>query len=60
MRAMAILVVILGCNDPRVLSGPCTDCAVDVHAPGLQDRASDGFHGRVLARLAWGFPVCAS
>lgn len=59
MKALVVLVLVVGCSDPRVLSGPCTDCTVDVHAPGIQDLASDNFHGRVLARLDWGFPVCA-
>lgn len=49
------------CNDARALSGPCTtDCTADVHAAGILDPASDNFHGRVLARLDWSFPLCAS
>jgi predicted CxxxxCH...CXXCH cytochrome family protein len=60
VKALAMLLLVAGCSDPRVLpSEPCTDCAANVHAPGLQDPTNENFHGRVLARLDWGFPVCA-
>jgi len=56
-----MLGLLVSCADPRGRSGPCTaDCTADVHAPGILDLASENFHGRVLARLDWGFPLCAS
>lgn len=39
---------------------PCSgnDCIVSVHEQGILDRTSDEFHGRLLARYSWDFPLC--
>ena len=57
---MLVLLATAACSDPRVLSGPCDgDCTADVHAPGILDPASPGFHATVLRQLNWSFATCA-
>jgi len=60
VKAIVVMLALAGCADERTLSGPCTtDCTPDVHAPGILDPTSDNFHGLVLARNDWSFPMCA-
>jgi predicted CxxxxCH...CXXCH cytochrome family protein len=43
------------------LSEPCDgDCTVTVHERGILDPTSNEFHGKLLARSDWDFPLCAS
>jgi predicted CxxxxCH...CXXCH cytochrome family protein len=60
--ALALLVVLAGCADERVLSAPCDGggCTADVHLPGILDPASPNFHATILKNENWSFPLCAT
>lgn len=54
-----VCAALAACADPRPPAGD--GCAkTGVHGCGVLDPASDEFHGRVLADLAWDLDVCAS
>ena len=56
-----MMFLLASCSDERVLSGPCDgNCTADVHAPGILDPTSPGFHATVLKQLNWDFPLCAT
>jgi len=48
------------CTDPRALSGPCGDCTVTLHPPGILDPTSPNFHGNLLRQTNWDFARCTS
>ena len=61
MKLLAVMwIVLVGCADERVLSGPCVghDCTAHVHPTGILDPSSPDFHGAELMRLDWNFPLC--
>jgi predicted CxxxxCH...CXXCH cytochrome family protein len=60
---MAVCALALAaCADKRSLSGPCPDgdCASRVHAPGIADPQSPGFHVALLEASNWDFARCQS
>jgi len=56
------MLALAGCSEERALSQPCSgaDCTVTIHDTGILDAASDAFHGKLLAKSDWNFPLCAS
>src|SRR5262245_25943417 len=52
------MVALLGCAEPRVLSGPCDGCMVALHPAGIADPSSDDFHGKLLRDTGWNFAAC--
>jgi predicted CxxxxCH...CXXCH cytochrome family protein len=60
MIALASAIELGACADERELTGPCDDCTVSVHPPGILDVESPAFHGKELARRGWDFTVCAN
>ena len=61
-KALIVLAVVAGCDDPRTLGGACigTDCEVHVHPAGIVDPTSPDFHGAELQRQNWNFALCAT
>ncbi len=57
MRAAPTLICLLvaACTSARPVDGVR---GAKVHGAGVQDKASVEFHGTVLARSGWDFPVC--
>jgi predicted CxxxxCH...CXXCH cytochrome family protein len=59
-RALIVLgLLALSCAEEREREDACPGCD-GIHPAGINDPASDDFHGRELERRDWDFALCAS
>jgi predicted CxxxxCH...CXXCH cytochrome family protein len=59
VKVLVVIVVLIGCSDPRELGTSCgLDCGATVHAAGIADPSSPNFHVNLLKQLNWSFATC--